>query len=196
MADQLSEEGLDLLFRNARSYNGYVDKPVSDDQLRAIWDLVKFGPTSANILPARIIWCKSQEAKDKLAPLASGTNGPKIRTAPVTAIIGMDLEFYDHLPRLFPHADARSWFTGNDELVKASAFRNSSLQGGYFILAARALGLDTGPMSGFDNDAVDAAFFAGTQVKSNFICTLGYGDASTIFDRSPRPDFEDFNKTI
>ena len=196
MADTLSGEGLDLLFRRARSYNGYVDKPVGADQLRAIWDLVKFGPTSANMLPARIIWCVSQEAKDKLAALASGTNGPKIQAAPVTAIIGMDLEFYEHLPRLFPHADARSWFAGNDKLVEVSAFRNSSLQGGYFIMAARALGLDTGPMSGFDNDAVDAAFFPGTKVKSNFITTLGYGDPATIFDRSPRPDFEDFNKII
>lgn len=196
MADKLSEEGLDLLFRNARTYNGYIDKPVSEDQLRAIWDLVKFGPTSANMLPARIIWCVSAEAKAKLAALLSGTNGPKIEAAPVTAIIGMDLEFYEHLPRLFPHTDARSWFAGNDRLIEISAFRNSSLQGGYFIMAARALGLDTGPMSGFDNDAVDAAFFPGTKVKSNFITTLGYGDPATIFDRSPRPDFEDFNKII
>lgn len=196
MAETLSGEGLDLLFRNARTYNGYIDKPVSEDQLRAIWDLVKFGPTSANMLPARIVWCVSQEAKDKLAQLASGTNGPKIRAAPVTAIIGMDLEFHEHLPRLFPHTDARSWFAGNDKLIETSAFRNSSLQGGYFIMAARALGLDTGPMSGFDNDAVDAAFFAGTRIKSNFITTLGYGDPATIFDRSPRPDFEDFNKIV
>lgn len=196
MIEKLSEEGLDLLFRNARSYNGYVDKPVAVEQLRAIWDLVKFGPTSANMLPARIIWCVSPESKEKLAAVSSGTNGAKIRTAPVTAIIGMDLDFPEHLPRLFPHADARSWFAGNDRLIEVSAFRNSSLQGGYFIMAARALGLDTGPMSGFDNDAVDAAFFAGTNVKSNFICTLGYGDPATIFDRSPRPDFEDFNKII
>lgn len=196
MADKLSEEGLDLLFRTARTYNGYLDKPVSEEQLHAIWDLVKYGPTSANMLPARIVWCVSEEAKEKLAGLASGTNGPKILQAPVTAIIGMDLEFYEHLPRLFPHTDARSWFAGNDKLIEVSAFRNSSLQGGYFIMAARALGLDTGPMSGFDNDAVDAAFFPGTKVKSNFICTLGYGDPATIFDRSPRPGFEDFNKII
>ncbi|MDX3884913.1 MAG: malonic semialdehyde reductase [Sphingomonas sp.] len=196
MAEKLSEEGLDLLFRKARSYNGYLDRPVSEDQLHAIWDLVKWGPTSANMLPARIVWCVSQESKDKLAALASGTNGPKIRSAPVTAIIGMDMEFYEHLPRLFPHADARSWFAGNDALIEASAFRNSSLQGGYFIMAARALGLDTGPMSGFDNAAVDAAFFSGTKVKSNFISTLGYGDPATIFDRSPRPDFKDFNKIV
>jgi len=196
MAEMLSEEGLDLLFRNARTYNGYIDRPVTEDQLHAIWDLMKFGPTSANMLPARIIWCVSRESKDRLAALASGTNGPKIQAAPVTAIIGMDLEFYEHLPRLFPHADARSWFAGNDKLIEVSAFRNSSLQGGYFIMAARALGLDTGPMSGFDNDAVDAAFFAGSKVKSNFICTVGYGDPATIFDRSPRPDFGDFNKIV
>ena len=196
MAEKLSEEGLDLLFRAARTYNGYQDRPVSEDQLHAIWDLVKWGPTSANMLPARIIWCVSQESKDKLAALTSGTNGPKIQAAPVTAIIGMDLEFYEHLPRLFPHADARSWFAGNEKLVEVSAFRNSSLQGAYFIMAARALGLDTGPMSGFDNDAVDAAFFAGTSVKSNFITTLGYGDPATIFDRSPRPDFGDFNTIV
>lgn len=196
MAEKLSEEGLDLLFRTARSYNGFQDRPVSEDQLRAIWDLMKWGPTSANMLPARIVWCVSQESKEKLAALASGTNGPKILAAPVTAIIGMDLEFYEHLPRLFPHTDARSWFKGNDKLTEVSAFRNSSLQGGYFIMAARALGLDTGPMSGFNNDAVDAAFFAGTKVKSNFISTLGYGDPATIFGRSPRPEFEDFNKIV
>ncbi|WP_380877117.1 putative NADH dehydrogenase/NAD(P)H nitroreductase [Sphingomonas sp. DBB INV C78] len=196
MAEMLSEEGLDLLFRTARSYNGFQDRPVSEDQLRAIWDLMKWGPTSANMLPARIVWCVSQESKEKLAALASGTNGPKILAAPVTAIIGMDLEFYEHLPRLFPHTDARSWFKGNDKLTEVSAFRNSSLQGGYFIMAARALGLDTGPMSGFNNDAVDAAFFAGTKVKSNFISTLGYGDPATIFGRSPRPEFEDFNKIV
>lgn len=196
MAEKLSEEGLDLLFRAARTYNGYQDRPVSEDQLHAIWDLVKWGPTSANMLPARIVWCVSQESKDKLAGLTSGTNGPKIKAAPVTAIIGMDLEFYEHLPRLFPHADARSWFAGNEKLIEISAFRNSSLQGAYFIMAARALGLDTGPMSGFDNDAVDAAFFAGTSVKSNFITTLGYGDPATIFDRSPRPDFGDFNTIV
>jgi 3-hydroxypropanoate dehydrogenase len=199
MAEALSEQGLDLLFRNARSYNGYLDKPVSEDQLRQIWDLMKFGPTSANLFPARIIWCVSQDARDKLSKLVSGNNEDKVRTAPVTAIIGMDMEFYEHAPRLFPVADARSWFMGADgqpnaAAVAATAFRNSSLQGAYFIFAARALGLDTGPMSGFDNDAVDAAFFAGTTFKSNFISTLGYGDPATIFDRLPRPAFEEFSK--
>lgn len=195
MSEPLSDRALDQLFRTARSYNGYHDKPVSEAQLHAIWDLMKFGPTSANCLPARIIWCTSDAAKQKLAAFALPANASKILAAPVTAIIGMDLEFYENLPELFPHADARSWFAGNDELAKATAFRNSSLQGAYFILAARALGLDTGPMSGFSNDAVDAAFFADQpSVKSNFISTLGYGDPATIFERSPRPDFARFNR--
>ena len=197
MSEPLSDAALDQLFRTARTYNGYVDKPVGDEQLHAIWDLMKFGPTSANALPARIVWVKSAEAKEKLAALALPSNADKIRSAPVTAIIGMDTEFYEHLPELFPHADARSWFVGNDVLAHASAFRNSSLQGGYFILAARALGLDTGPLSGFGNDAVDAAFFADQpSVKSNFISTLGSGDPATMFDRSPRPGFERFNSIV
>ncbi|PZO89569.1 MAG: malonic semialdehyde reductase [Sphingomonas sanxanigenens] len=195
MAAPLSPEGLDLIFRKARSYNGYTDRPVTEEQLRQIWDLMKMGPTSANQLPARLIWCVSQEAKDKLAALSSGANGDKIRKAPVTVIIGMDENFHEHLPELFPHTDAKSWFEGNLELRRTHAMRNSSLQGAYFIIAARALGLDTGPMSGFDNAAVDAAFFADTPaVKSNFISTLGYGDPATIFDRLPRPAFETFNK--
>jgi len=197
MSEPLSDSALDQLFRTARTYNGYLDKPVSEVQLHAIWDLVKFGPTSANALPARIVWCVSDEAKQKLAALALPANGEKVLSAPVTAIIAMDTEFYEHLPELFPHADARSWFKGNDALAHATAFRNSSLQGAYFILAARALGLDTGPMSGFNNDAVDQAFFGDTpNVKSNFISTLGYGDPATIFERSPRPGFERFNTIV
>jgi 3-hydroxypropanoate dehydrogenase len=197
MSEPLSDSALDQLFRTARTYNGYLDKPVSEAQLHAIWDLVKFGPTSANALPARIVWCVSDEAKQKLAALSMPANGEKILSAPVTAIIGMDTEFFEHLPELFPHADARSWFVGNDALAHATAFRNSSLQGGYFILAARALGLDTGPMSGFNNDAVDQAFFADQPtVKSNFITTLGYGDPASIFERSPRPGFERFNSIV
>ncbi|WP_397593041.1 malonic semialdehyde reductase [Sphingorhabdus sp.] len=192
----LETAALDQLFRNARSYNGYLDTPVSNAQLDAVWELMKYGPTSANCLPARIIWCVSEEAKQKLAALSMPANGEKILSAPATAIIGMDLEFYENLPELFPHTDARSWFVGNDALIEKTAFRNSSLQGGYFILAARALGLDTGPMSGFDNDAVDAAFFAGSTIKSNFISTIGYGDPATIFDRSPRPAFDRFNKIV
>jgi 3-hydroxypropanoate dehydrogenase len=192
----LNDAALDQLFREARTYNGYLDTPISNEQLDAVWELMKFGPTSANCLPARIIWCVSQESKEKLAAMAMPANGEKILSAPATAIIGMDMEFYEQLPELFPHADARSWFAGNDALAQATAFRNSSLQGGYFILAARALGLDTGPMSGFSNDAVDAAFFAGTKVKSNFISTIGYGDPASIFERSPRPGFDRFNKIV
>lgn len=192
----LNDQALDQLFREARSFNGYTDQPVTEAQLHAIWNLMKFGPTSANCLPARIIWCKSEESKQKLAALAMPSNGEKILSAPVTAIIGMDMAFYEQLSELFPHTDARSWFVGNDVLIEKTAFRNSSLQGAYFIIAARALGLDTGPMSGFNNDAVDSAFFAATNVKSNFICTLGYGDTSSIFERSPRPDFERFNSVV
>jgi 3-hydroxypropanoate dehydrogenase len=195
MSEPLSDSALDQLFRTARTYNGYLDKPVSEAQLHAIWDLVKFGPTSANSLPARIVWCVSDEAKAKLAALALPANAEKILKAPVTAIIASDNEFHEHLPELFPHADARSWFVGNEALAQTTAFRNSTLQGGYFILAARALGLDTGPMSGFNNAGVDEAFFADQpHVKSNFISTLGYGDPATIFARSPRPDFARFNR--
>jgi 3-hydroxypropanoate dehydrogenase len=192
----LNDAALDQLFRTARTYNGYLDTPVSNEQLEAVWELMKYGPTSANCLPARIIWCVSEESKKKLAALAMPANGEKILGAPATAIIGMDMEFYENLPELFPHTDARSWFVGNDALIEKTAFRNSSLQGGYFILAARALGLDTGPMSGFNNDAVDAEFFAGTKIKSNFISTIGYGDPATIFERSPRPEFARFNKIV
>jgi 3-hydroxypropanoate dehydrogenase len=192
----LDDAALNQLFREARTYNGYLDTPVSTEQLEAVWELMKFGPTSANCLPARIIWCVSRESKEKLAALSMPANGTKILSAPATAIIGMDMEFYEQLPELFPHTDARSWFVDNAVLAEKTAFRNSSLQGGYFILAARALGLDTGPMSGFNNDAVDEAFFAGTTVKSNFISTIGYGDPASIFERSPRPEFGRFNKII
>jgi 3-hydroxypropanoate dehydrogenase len=194
MSQPLADAALDQLFRTARTYNGYLDKPVTEAQLHAIWDLMKMGPTSANQMPARLVWCVTPEAKEKLAALAGGANPDKIRKAPATVIIGMDLDFHEQLPWLFPHTDAKSWFDGNEPLRQISAMRNSTLQGGYFILAARALGLDTGPMSGFDNAAVDAAFFADTpRVKSNFISTLGYGDPATIFERSPRPDFGTFN---
>ena len=194
MTQPLSDAALDQLFRTARSYNGYLDKPVSEEQLHQIWDLMKFGPTSANQMPARLVWCVSDAAKERLAALAGGTNPDKIRQAPVSVIIGMDLDFHEQLPWLFPHADAKSWFAGNEALREVSAMRNSTLQGAYFLMAARAVGLDTGPMSGFDNAAVDAAFFADTpRVKSNFISTLGYGDPATIFERSPRPDFATFN---
>jgi len=194
MAGPLPDAALDQLFRAARTYNGFLDKPVSTEQLHAIWELMKYGPTSANMLPARLIWCVSAEAKEKLASLSSGTNSEKIRKAPATVIIGMDIDFHEQLPWLFPHNPEIANYFGDRATREIMALRNSSLQGAYFILAARALGLDTGPMSGFDNAAVDAAFFADTpNVKSNFISTLGYGDPTTIFDRSPRPDFETFN---
>lgn len=196
MTAPLDDAALDQLFRTARSYNGYTDAPVTRDQMDAIWEVMKWGPTSANCLPARLLWCESADAKEKLAALASSTNADKIRKAPVTVIIGMDMEFYEQLPELFPPADAKSWFVGNQAMIDATAMRNSSLQGAYFILAARALGLDTGPMSGFDNAGVDAAFFGGTTFKSNFISTLGVGDPSTIFGRLPRPGFDRFNTIV
>jgi 3-hydroxypropanoate dehydrogenase len=196
MSQPLDDAALDQVFRTARTYNGFLDKPVSEARLHAIWDLMKMGPTSANQMPARLVWCVSGEAKEKLAACAGGTNPDKIRTAPVSVIIGMDLDFHEQLPWLFPHADAKSWFAGNEALRETSAFRNSTLQGAYFIIAARMVGLDTGPMSGFSNDAVDAAFFAGTRIRSNFISTLGYGDPATIFARSPRPDFTTFNTVV
>lgn len=198
MGTPLTDEALDTIFRTARTYNGYTDEPVSEAQLHAIWDLMKFGPTSANQLPARLVWVVSDDAKAKLAATASAQNAPKILAAPVSVIVGMDTNFHEHLPELFPHNQtAKSWFEGNDQFRESSAFRNSSLQGAYLIIAARAIGLDTGPMSGFDNAKVDAAFFADTPaVKSNFISTLGHGDPSTIFDRSPRPDFAKFNTVI
>jgi 3-hydroxypropanoate dehydrogenase len=192
----LNDVALDQLFRTARTYNDYLDTPVSNAQLESVWELLKYGPTSANCLPARIIWCVSHESKEKLAALSMPANATKILSAPATAIIGMDMEFYEQLPELFPHADARSWFVGNDAMIEATAFRNSSLQGAYFILAARALGLDTGAMSGFNNAGVDAAFFPDTKIKSNFISTIGYGDPASIFDRSPRPGFDRFNKIV
>lgn len=197
MSEPLDDAALDQLFRTARTYNGYLDRPVSEDQLHAIWDLLKFGPTSANMLPARLVWCSSTEAKAKLAQCCLPANAEKVLSAPVSVIIGMDLDYHEQLPWLFPHTDAKSWFDGNEPLREVSAMRNSSLQGAYFILAARALGLDTGAMSGFANEAVDAAFFGDTpRVKSNFISTLGYGDPATIFERSPRPDFSVFNRIV
>lgn len=190
----LSADALAQLFTAARSYNCWLDKPVSDAQLHAIWDLVKMAPTSANMQPARIVWVKSPAAKAKLADCVMEGNKAKVLSAPVTAVIGYDIDFHEELPWLFPHTDAKSWF-GDPAAREVSAMRNSTLQGAYFILAARALGLDTGPMSGFDNAAVDAAFFADApRVRSNFISTLGYGDPATIFARSPRPDFAVFNR--
>jgi 3-hydroxypropanoate dehydrogenase len=189
---QIATAALDQLFRDARTFNNWQAKDVPDLLLQELADLVKMAPTSANCSPARIIFVKSPAAKARLVPLMAEGNRAKTQAAPVTAIIGMDMAFYDHLPKLFPHADARSWFVGNQPMIDATAFRNSSLQGGYLIIAARALGLDCGPMSGFDQAAVDQEFFAGTLVKSNFICNLGYGDTKSLFPRSPRFNFAEF----
>ncbi|WP_425230469.1 malonic semialdehyde reductase [Sphingomonas sp.] len=195
MSGAINDAALDAIFRTARSYNGYTDQPVTDAEIVAIWELMKWGPTSANQLPARMVWVRTAEGKERLAACCSAQNKPKVLGAPVTVIVGMDNDFHEQLPWLFPHTDAKSWFTGNAELRAASAFRNSSLQGAYLIIAARALGLDTGPMSGFDGGEVDKAFFADMPaVKTNFICTLGHGDPATIFDRLPRPAFDTFNR--
>src|SRR5579859_1093869 len=192
MNNVLNQEGQDLLFRRARSHSVWLDKPVDDGLLKQVYELAKFGPTSANMCPLRIVFVKSQEAREQLKPALHAGNVTKAMTAPVTAILGMDIHFYDQLPRLFPHVDAKAWFKDLPETVlEYIALRNSSLQGAYFMLAARALGLDCGPMSGFDNAKVDALFFAGSTVKSNFLCNLGYGDPSKLFPRSPRLSFEE-----
>jgi 3-hydroxypropanoate dehydrogenase len=181
----------DLLFREARTHNGWLDQPVSDDDLRAIFDLMKFGPTSANCLPARFVFVRTPEAKEKLKPALSAGNLPKTMAAPVTAIVAYDPKFYEHLPRLFPHADARAWFASSEALAEETAFRNSTLQGAYFIIAARAVGIDTGPMSGFDKAKLNEAFFAENGWKSNFLINLGYGDHSKVLGRLPRFEFSE-----
>jgi 3-hydroxypropanoate dehydrogenase len=192
MSELLSEARLEQLFRSARTYNAWLPKDVSDEQLQQLYDLAKFGPTSANSSPMRVVFVKSKAAKAKLEPFLSEGNRAKTMEAPVTAIIGVDHEFYEQLPRLFPHTDARSWFVGTQPLIDTTAFRNATLQGAYVLMAARAIGLDCGPMSGFDNAGVDAAFFAGTSIKSNFLISLGYGDASrNLFARSPRLAFDE-----
>ena len=179
------------IFDNARTHNGFSAQPVAEATLRKLYDLMKWGPTSANCSPARIVFVSTPAAKERLINCMQPGNVDKTRQAPVTAIIGMDMEFYEKLPKLFPHADAKPWFAGKPEFIATTAMRNSSLQGGYFIIAARSLGLDCGPMSGFDNAKVDAEFFAGTAVKSNFVCNLGHGDPSKLFGRSPRLSFEE-----
>ena len=187
-----NDDALDLVFRKARTHNAWLDKPVEDALLRQVYDLAKMGPTSANMFPMRIVFVKSRAAKERLKPALQAGNVDKTMAAPVTAIIAMDVHFYEQLPKLFPHANAKEWFKDlPDSVLEYIALRNGSLQGAYFMLAARALGLDCGPMSGFDNAKVDAAFFGGTTVKSNFLCNLGYGDASKLFPRSPRLDFEE-----
>lgn len=197
MADILNDAALDTLYRTARSYNSWADKPITAIQIQAIYDLMKWGPTSANCSPARFVWVQSAAAKEKLAPLVSAGNRDKVLGASATVIIGHDLEFYERIPELFPHdPSAKSWFTGSKEVALETAFRNGTLQGAYLMLAARALGLDCGPMSGFDKDGVDKAFFGGTTVASNFICAIGYGTQENLFDRSPRLSFEDANTVL
>jgi len=191
MSDIFNDAALDQLFRTARTHNAFQDRPVEDSQLRALYDLLKWAPTSANTSPARFVFVKSAEAKQKLAPALSEGNLAKTMAAPVTAIIGFDLDFHEKLPYLFPHTDAKAWFDGPREGRHEAAFRNGSLQGAYLILAARALGLDAGPMSGFDPAKVDEAFFVGTTIKSNFLVNLGYGDPSGIFPRLPRLSFDE-----
>ncbi len=191
MAPALDPAALDQLFRTARTHNGWLAMPVGDEQIHALYDLVKLGPTSANCCPARFVFLRTPAAKERLRPALSRGNVAKTMVAPVTVIIGYDMAFPDRLPELFPHTDARSWYAGQPNLIAATAFRNGSLQGAYLILAARALGLDCGPMSGFDADKVNAEFFAGTTVKVNFLCNLGHGDPDRLHARSPRLAFED-----
>lgn len=191
MTKALDQAAFEQLFLEARTQNAWKEGEVSDETLRRLFDIVKMGPTSANCSPARYVFVKSPEAKERLKPHLSGGNLEKTMSAPVTVIIANDMEFYDHLPKLFPHTDAKSWFTSNDDLIRETAFRNATLQGGYMIIAARALGLDCGPMSGFDQAGVDEEFFKGTTYKSNFLLNLGHGDPSALFPRSPRFEFDD-----
>jgi len=187
----LSEDGLDLLFRQARTQNGWQAKPVPEELLRRVYELTKYGPTSANSSPARFVFLGSPAAKERLRPALSAGNLEKTMAAPVTAIVAYDVEFHEKLPALFPHKDMRSVFAGKEKLIEETAFRNGTLQGGYFILAARALGLDCGPMSGFDAAKVNAEFFPDGKWKANFLCNLGYGDHSKLFPRNPRLSFEE-----
>ena len=191
MTAPLGDAALAQLFTEARTHYGWDDTPVTEADLRALYDLTKMGPTSANGSPARFIFCHSADARDRLAACVSEANKPKVKAAPVTVIIGFDPEFYDRLPELFPHTDARAWFSGNEVLARETAFRNSSLQGAWLIMAARALGWDTGPMSGFAKPQVDAEFWAGTKIETNFICSLGKGNGEGLFPRLPRLAFED-----
>jgi 3-hydroxypropanoate dehydrogenase len=191
MNSTLSDIALDQLFRTARSHNRFTDEPIEETTLRTLYDLMKWGPTAANSCPLRIVFIRSAEAKEKLRPSLAPGNVDKMLSAPVTALLGRDMAFYEHLPQLFPHADAKSWFAGKPEAIEESARLNAALQAGYLMLAARSLGLDCGPMSGFTSTVADAAFFAGTEVKSFMLVTLGRGDPAKLYPRSPRFDFAD-----
>lgn len=191
MSQSLDASALDQLFRSARTHNAFTAQPVTEAELRALYALMKWGPTAANAAPARFVFVTSPAAKARLKPALSPNNVDKTMAAPVTVIVAYDLDFHEQLPKLFPHADARAWFDGPQEGRREAALRNGSLQGAYLILAARALGLDAGPMSGFDNALVDAAFFAGTSIRSNFLVNLGHGDPAGLFPRLPRLSFEE-----
>jgi 3-hydroxypropanoate dehydrogenase len=188
---QIPDSALDVLFREARTHRVWQKEPIPDQLLRDVYELFKLGPTSANCCPARVLFLRTDEAKARLLPALAPTNVEKSRTAPVVAIVAYDLEFYEKLPRLNPAVDARSWFAGNAPLIQETAFRNGSLQGAYLIMAARALGLDCGPMSGFDQEKVNAEFFPDGKCKSNFVCNLGYGDTSALHPRLPRLPFDE-----
>jgi len=192
----LDNTALDLLFRLARTQNGWTGEQVGEDRIREAFDLLRMGPTSANCQPARFVFVVSEDAKETLRPCLSSGNTAKTMAAPVTAIIGHDMAFLDLLPRLYPAADARSWFAGQPALIEETAFRNGTLQGAYLIMACRALGLDCGPMSGFDQAMVDAAFFAGTTIRSNFLCSIGHGDPAAVRERAPRLEFDDACKIV
>ena len=187
----ISKEALDQIFNDARTHNEWLNQAVTDETLHRLYELFKWAPTSANGSPARVVFVKTSEARAKLLSTVAPGNIDKTKTAPITAIIAHDMEFYEKLPKLFPQADARSWFVGNTTLIESTVFRNSSLQGAYLILAARALGLDCGPMSGFNNAKLDELFFEGTKWKSNFICNLGYGDSAKLMPRNPRLSFDE-----
>ena len=192
----LDEEALNLIFGEARSMNGWQDKDVSDAMIRSLYDLTKMGPTSTNCSPARFVFVKSEAEKVKFEPALLPNNISKVMTAPVVAIIGYDLDFSDHMTKLFPHMDVAPMYKGNNEMNVSTAFRNSSLQGAYLMMVARAMGLDCGPMSGFNNQLVDETFFSDTNIKSNFLCCIGYGDSTKIFQRLPRLDFDEVCKII
>ncbi|MNZ06972.1 putative malonic semialdehyde reductase RutE [compost metagenome] len=189
--DALDEAGLDLLFRQARSHNGWQAREVGTELLRQLWELVRYAPTAVNGMPARLVFVISPDGKQRLKPCLSPGNVDKVMAAPVTAVIGYDTLFWEQLPKLFPHVDVRDMFRNDPQVSEETAFRNSSLQGAWLMLAARALGLDCGPMSGFDAEALDAEFFAGTGIRTNFICNLGYGDPGKLYPRLPRLSFEE-----
>ena len=189
ISQSLEQSALSQLFIDARTHNSWQDKPVTDEQIKDLYELLKFAPTSVNCNPARFLFIKSPQAKERLLACVTPGNHEKTRAAPVTAIIGMDLDFYEQLPKLFPHVDAKSWFVGKDAYIESTAFRNSALQGAYLTMAVRALGLDCGAMSGFDADKVNAEFFPDGRVKVNFLLNIGYGNSASLMPRQPRPSF-------